>query len=93
VSAEHSLDTVTSCLATLVVLDGFLARLAARNAALCAPVFKSFGVPIDIIPTVSEDPFSLGQAIHQGGCFSIIIDFPCCDKEADRSSTGVCDRV
>ena len=31
--------------------------------------------------------------IHQGGRASIITDLPCCDKEADRSSAGVCDRV
>ncbi len=34
-----------------------------------------------------------GKARIQGGRASIITDLPCCDKEADRSSAGVCDRV
>jgi len=38
-------------------------------------------------------PLSLLQTIHQGRRTSIITDLPCCDKEADRSSAGVSDRV
>ena len=32
--AEHSLDTISSLVAAFVILDGFLARLAPRNAGV-----------------------------------------------------------
>lgn len=48
--SEHSLDAVTSCLAALVILDGFLARLAVKNAGLCAHVYKGFTEAISVVP-------------------------------------------
>ena len=59
--AEHSLDTVTSFLAALVVLDGLLARLATGDAGRCALVYKGFREPISIVPSVSEEPVGLRQ--------------------------------
>ena len=84
---------IASFVAALVVLDGLLARLATGDAGLCSIVYKGFAEPISVIPSISEEPFSLRQAIHQGGCASIITDLACRDEEADWSSFGVCDRV
>ena len=79
-----------SFVAALVILDGLPARLAARNAVLCSLVYKGFAEPISVIPSVSEEPFSLGQAIHQGRNASIIAYLAGGYEQADRTAAGVC---
>jgi hypothetical protein len=91
--SEHSLDTVASFVTALEVLNGLFARVATGDAGRCAVVYKGFTVPISIVPSVSEEPVSLRQTIHQVHCTSIITDLSCCDEEADWSSAGVCDSM
>ena len=42
---------------------------------------------------VGEEPFSLWQAVYQGGSSGVIADLPCRDKEADRATAGVCNSM
>ena len=87
------LNPVPPFVAPLVVLDGLLARLAARNAGRCASLYEDFPKPIGIVSSVGKEPISLWQIVHQGGRTSIVAYLSPSDKEADWATAGVCDRV
>ena len=79
-----------SFVASLVILDGRLARFASRDTGLCAPTYKGFVEPIGIIPAISEKPVGFWQAVHQGRSASIIAHLAGGYEQADRTAAGVC---
>ena len=91
--SEHSLDTVASFVTALVVFNGLLARLATGDAGRCAPVYKGFAEPVSIISSVNKEPLGFRQAIHSGSSASIIAYLTCSNKQADRATTGICNRM
>ena len=81
---------IASFVASLVILDGRLARFASRDTGLCAPTYKGFAEPVSIVHSISEEPFSLRQAVHQGRSASIIAHLAGGYEQADRTAAGVC---
>jgi hypothetical protein len=75
-------------------MDALVGVIVAFSNVLCCPlVYKGVSEPFSIISSVSEEPFSLWQAVHQGSSAGIVADLTCGDKEADWAPTGICYRM
>lgn len=88
---EHDFDPVAAFVAALVVLDGFAARLPARDAELYPSVFQCISEPVGIIAPVGQQPLCLWQTTQQGSCPGVIADLTCRHEDADRASIAVGD--
>ena len=91
--AEHDLDAVTPFVAALVVFDGFLSLLPARDAGAYALVFQRISEPIGIIAAIPEQPLNPRQAAQQGRRADVIADLSGGDEETERAPVAVADCV
>jgi hypothetical protein len=76
---------------TLVMLDGFAARLPAWDAGLYPFVFQRFPEPVSVIAPVSQQPVCLRQAAQQGDRTGVVANLACRHEEADRAAIGIGD--
>ena len=59
------------------MLDGFAARLPARDAGLYPLVFPRISEPACIIAPVCQKPVRRRQATQKGGCARVVADLAC----------------
>ena len=76
-------------MAASVIFGGLITRCVLQHAELRATINKGFAKLVSVIPSISGEPFSTGQAIHQKSRFTVIGDFPLGDKGADWATNGV----
>ena len=84
---------MSSAVATLVVLDGPLARAPSRDAGLGSPVQQGLAEPVGIIASVRDQPVGPRQSVEQGKRAGVVADLAGRQEEADRPPVGVGDRV
>ena len=91
--AEHDLDPVATFASALVVPDGRLPFLPARDARTYLLVLQGFSEPIGIIATISEQPFHVGQPADQGTRPNVIADGSGSQGQVDGPALAVADGV
>ena len=88
---EHDLNAVAPLISSFVVVDGFLALLAAGDAGAYSLVFQRFSKPVGITPAIFEKPVDVRQATRQRLCSSVITDLPGGYEQVQRASLAVTD--
>ena len=92
-ASEHALDEVAAFVEALVVVDGLLAVVSARDAGLDVLLCERLAEPVTIVASVGDQPVGLRQGRQHGCGAAIVADLALGQQQYQRFAIAVADRV